>query len=286
MNEYWTVVAQKFRNKTGVIGYDLINEPWPGNIYENPKLLEDPILADVQNLYPLYETLTESIRSVDSDTIIMYEPMGMDYATPVGFNKLPDPKSALNYHVYCGLTNATGVTTNFTECIASWNNEMQIRMNDVKRLRTVGILSEFGDLGGQSSSLALLEHYTSAADDWLQSTMYWQYKNYNDITTQTPFEGLYFKNGTLDNAKLKVLSRTYAFAIAGTPIKMKFYPETGNFDLQLITDLDCSGPTEIYLNEKLYYPGGFECVFTPILIYLRNNVCLLDVKQMLVATKP
>ena len=263
MIEFWSLLATHFKDFDSVLGYDLINEPWPGDIYSNPKLLQNRPHADKINLLPLYVNLTNAIRQVDKDTIILYEPMGTDYATPVGFDQLPDNSSALNYHVYCGLVNVTGVASNFSACIESWNNEMQIRMNDVIRLKTVGIMSEFGDMGDEKSSLALLEHYTDAADNWLQSTMYWQYKFYNDLTTQTPIEGLYKRDGSLNQQKLKVLSRTYAYAIAGTPIKMKFYPSSSWFILSLISNTTITDPTEIYLNEDIYYPNGFECEFSP-----------------------
>ena len=261
MVKFWTTLASYFKDYPSVLGYDLINEPWPGDIYQNIDLLLDPIQADIHHLYPLYENITAGIRSVDTETIITYEPMGTDYATPVGFSSLPDQNSALNYHVYCGLTNTTGVPTNFTECIESWDNEMTIRMNDIKRLNTVGLMSEFGDLGSELSALALLRHYVDEADRYLQSTMYWQYKFYNDLTTQTPFEGLYDFRGELITEKLNILSRTYAYAIAGTPQIMKFSPDTSVFEFEYTIDINISKPTEIYLNQKMHYPDGYTVTF-------------------------
>lgn len=49
------------------------------------------------------------------------------------------------------------------------------------------------------------------ADENLQSWIYWQFKGYHDITTQSSVaEGLWFANGTVNTDKVKMLSRTYA----------------------------------------------------------------------------
>lgn len=38
-------------------GYELINEPWPGDIYEHPSLILQGGAADIKNLQPLYDYL-------------------------------------------------------------------------------------------------------------------------------------------------------------------------------------------------------------------------------------
>ncbi|VDP53834.1 unnamed protein product [Schistosoma margrebowiei] len=37
--EYWTITTSRFGKKDNVLGYNLINEPAPGNVYKNPFLL-------------------------------------------------------------------------------------------------------------------------------------------------------------------------------------------------------------------------------------------------------
>ena len=36
---FWTKVASEFRGVPNVLGYELINEPWAGDIYQHPELL-------------------------------------------------------------------------------------------------------------------------------------------------------------------------------------------------------------------------------------------------------
>jgi len=52
---------------------------------------------------------------------------------------------------------------------------------------------------------------TEACDEHLVGWAYWQYKNFGDITTTAGegSEGFYEKNGTMQEGKVKALTRTY-----------------------------------------------------------------------------
>merc|ERR1712085_3840 len=69
-------------------------------------------------------------------------------------------------------------------------------------------------------------------------------------------------NGSLETEKLKLLSRTYAQAIAGTPVRMSFELKDASFELEYKATI-VSAPTEIYLNEAMHYPMGFDTVIEP-----------------------
>ena len=36
---YWKKVASTFKDNPYVIGFELVNEPWPGNLYKNPLIM-------------------------------------------------------------------------------------------------------------------------------------------------------------------------------------------------------------------------------------------------------
>lgn len=105
---FWQQVARKFKDNPGVLGYELINEPWIGDSYTH-EFLKIPSSADVYNLAPLYSFLNDKIREIDNDTIIFYEPAtGGNYydATPCGFSTGPggdgyNTKQSLSFHIYC-----------------------------------------------------------------------------------------------------------------------------------------------------------------------------------------
>ncbi len=63
--------------------------------------------------------------------------------------------------------------------------------------------------------------------------------------------------------KVRTLSRSYARAIAGTPLATSFDPTSADFFLKFTTNPDISDPTEIYLNSQWYYPKGYIVTISP-----------------------
>ena len=102
---YWKLVAHTFKDETYVLGYEIINEPWAGDIYSDPRRI---FTAESSSLVPFYDTVHDAIRSVDTEKIVFYEPLTYD-VWPVGFDSIPvggeeyANKSAMSYHIYCPL---------------------------------------------------------------------------------------------------------------------------------------------------------------------------------------
>lgn len=123
-------------------------------------------------------------------------------------------------------------------------------------------MTEFGAIGQKPSEYAAVDRLLDAADHNMQSWSYWQFKKFHDITTANSEESLYDGDGRLETAKLKLLSRTYAQAIAGTPVRMDFDSAHATFELEFNASVT-SAPTEIYLNEAMYYPKGYRTEVEP-----------------------
>ena len=70
----WRSFANAFKGEAGIVGYELMNEPFAGDVYANP-LLFDPAYAGSHNLQPAYDVVAGAIREVDEQTVIMYEPV-------------------------------------------------------------------------------------------------------------------------------------------------------------------------------------------------------------------
>jgi endoglucanase len=87
--EVWTLLATRYRNEAVVAGYDLLNEPLPDDYQHR--------YAD--RLVELYLRLTEAIRRVDPNHLIIYE--GTHWATNWSiFTEVWDPNSLLQFHRY------------------------------------------------------------------------------------------------------------------------------------------------------------------------------------------
>ncbi|NOX22649.1 MAG: cellulase family glycosylhydrolase [Actinobacteria bacterium] len=85
----WRELASRYRDNTTVLGYDLLNEPLPN---------------EWQHTYPselvdLYQRITEAIREVDPNHLLMYE--GTHWASNWDiFTDVWDPNSVLQFHRY------------------------------------------------------------------------------------------------------------------------------------------------------------------------------------------
>lgn len=267
---YWEVVTRTFRGKPQVLGYELLNEPNGFCLDGATSCLKAREFVDHsfedKILTPFYQAVAARIRKLDRSTPIFYEPSpipklsGMpSFGTRVLGN---DTQQVLAYHSYC----MPGEPGPFDKasCLLVQNVEMGSNIGYQKANPGVGgFLTEFGAIGEGPGELRQIQRLLEMADDGLQSWAYWQLKLYGDITTENDQESFYDSNGQIHQQKLRLLSRTYAQAIAGDPTRMFFDAETGFFDLEFTASARQSAPTEIYLNEDIYYPSGFNAQVTP-----------------------
>jgi len=97
-----------------------------------------------------------------------------------------------------------------------------------------------------------------------RSWTYWQFKYYQDITTMAnpgTTESFYDEYGNLQINKVKALSRPYAYAICGVPVRESF--KKGVFTLVWVARDDCyNKKTELFLSDSFYYPAGMNIVFS------------------------
>lgn len=280
---YWKIIATALHNVTGILAYELLNEPGPGDIY-------DPIYypSDRTQLLPLYEATHQAIRSVDNDTIIFYEGIptdqyegeylkgSTDLLAPAGpgGSEYAD-REAFAYHVYCPPGANEYVCDGMIDLAWVWLNRTKDRMITGTH---ASILTEFGAVGDDPASVRLIDRITTAADLIKQSWFYWTYRSYGDITTQNSHtETFFYPNGTLQKNKLKALTTTYPQTVAGRPasIDFEFNRTDASFYMEYTTTKgDCnvvdSTSTEIYLNEKMWYPKGYAVHLTST--FLTKNV--------------
>lgn len=269
MAGYWTTVASRFSKKMNVIGYELINEPWAGDVYDDHKNLV-PNHSERTYLQPLYQHLHNAIRQVDDEKIIFFEGLTIDYWVD-GFSQGPggaeyNDRQALSYHIYCPLGEDS--LGHSIACRAIDGEFFAMRKKDASRLGTGMALTEFGATEDIIGDLHALERVTALADKHQQSWMYWQFKYYQDITTITPKgETLYNEDGSVNEDKLRILSRGYPFAVAGVLSEYAYEVLTGRFSMQYTllpqgaSDKDSHSDartTLVYVNKALAYPNGFQ----------------------------
>lgn len=260
----WKAVAARWRHQDHLMGYDLINEPWPGSdVYTCMNPAGCP-LHDDQELQAMQDHVRRGIREIDPQNIVWYEPnviFNSGAQTHLGtLTPIEDPALGFSWHKYClpaALLHAQNVN-DVPGCEAYHQLVSDNAEATVQRLGAASLITEFG----ASDDRADLEQVTRQADAALVGWQYWHYKEWADPTTESGEsggQGLFRDDSDLSSIKLeklKILERTYPQATAGIPLALTFDPETGEFRYRY-RPRAAGAPTEIHVPVALHYPGGY-----------------------------
>jgi len=265
----WQHVATFFKDEPNIIGYEILNEPFSADLYEDPTSIIYAQKDDIKFLQPLYSEVHKRVREVDNNTILFFEPM-VDDATGVGLQKGPggpgyNDKQALSHHVYCGIVDNDGEPDVPAVCHGIDSFMFKNHQKNADKIGIPAFLTEFGAVSNSSRSATEISYVADLADEHLNSWSYWQFKGYNDITTQArpaSIEGFYDEKGNLQSEKVKALSRNYFYATCGLPIKQHFNHKTAEFTFTYKPKNNCNGAnSELFISEDFYYPNGFTYKF-------------------------
>jgi endoglycosylceramidase len=267
--QFWTKVAENFGSRGNVIGYELINEPWAGNIYLNPLRLI-PGYAGRHNLLPVYDYLIQEIRKVDTQTLVFYEPVTWGYYFPgggyqgTGFNRIPGgdkerSRSVMSYHYYCWLLQTMSPDRPYPHwdrliCDDIFAESVFRSAREDQRIFKMGLfMTEFGACEpnrNKSETIDTIECVVmlNLLDDYLQSWAYWGVEFFNTTTGEPLWEMLTY------------FSRAYPRATAGQPTRLTFNHETSEMVYAFEFNETIDAPTEIFLPLAIHYGGSAKNV--------------------------
>jgi endoglycosylceramidase len=268
----WRRVAAKFDRDPYVVGYDLLNEPWPGSAFQSDDCFNAAGCAtfDGTTLAPFNERLIDAIRGVDPETLIFYEPLvTFDFGADSKLADTGDPAAGFSFHNYC-LPASLGGPGSGPACEPL---EDQVFANaDQQSVETgdVPFLTEFG----ATDDLETIGRIVRLADAHMTSWQYWHYCACDDPTTSGPgVQALVIdarnppRGANVNRAKLLTLARPYPRAVAGRPRSYGFDPATHRFQLvystratqrgELGRRLDRGVKTEIFL-PRIQYKNGYR----------------------------
>jgi endoglycosylceramidase len=265
----WRRVALKFRNDPYVAGYDLLNEPWPGTAFATDACV-NPIGClsfDSTTLTPFSERVIAAIREADPTTLAFYEPLvTFDFGVDSHHGDTGDEHAGFSFHDYC-LPGAFGAGLGGEACPALEEQVFDNADLQSEETRDVPFLTEFG----ATTEVEVLDRLLRRADEHMVSWQEWHYCACDDPTTSGPgaAQALVLdphrpaRGDNVDEAKLLVLARPYPRAVAGTPQRYGFDPNTREFTLAY----SAAGPdgrtpprsldTEVFV-PRVQYTGGYS----------------------------
>ncbi|CAE7639283.1 unnamed protein product [Symbiodinium sp. KB8] len=289
---YWAKVLQSFQGFEGLLGVNLINEPFVGNPYT--ERLGGPFCFEVQ---------VGPNQAADPDAIIFFpgttsDRTGRPYTDflPQGFQHAPGGKEfadrAVNsFHFYAPPQSLDYVKKYFTK-----------RIQDARQLGTGLFLTE-------SCCETFFQNVAPVVESLGMSWIHWEWKQFFRETNatrksedqnaafgadKTGCGGWPYNNGVLNMTMLRYLARPYAQAIAGNFTSSSFDPSSGDFGLIFKADPKIRAPTVISVPE-LTYPDGVEVLVSPegagkfkldqSLVQLTNNASLAHGEELTIQVK-
>jgi endoglycosylceramidase len=283
----WEHVASYFAGNSAVIGYDIMNEPFPGSNY--PVALLGGSFFATQQLTPMYNQAAAAIRAVDPTTPLYLEPPNpavTEVPTLLGLpvallGHVVDPNFVLAFHDYCGPIGGA-LCTKIANTLAAQAESYS------KRHNVPAVMNEFG----ATSDASILTKEISPADRYLMSWANWAYTGKGDVTGSPDVEALVYDPADLpvgDNVNtgnLAILAAPYPQVVSGTPSAWSF--KNGTFDFSYSTSkVDGSGDfadgslTTISV-PAVEFPNGYNVTITGGLV----DVALSTATRLVIASDP
>jgi endoglycosylceramidase len=205
-------VAKRFRTSRNVIGYEAMNEPWPGtnwsSCFTGCPDLEQSLLA------PFYARMTDAVRSVDRRHPLFVEPFTLfnfgNASTSLPGSDSPD---ALSTHVYA-LDAASDA--------AAMDRSVEAAVRDHAPV----LVTEWG----ATSDTGYITRTAEAFDARLLPWAFWAYQEQMIVDTTKPPAAANLRTGVVD-----ALTRPAPTTVNGTPTALSFDATTNTLDFSYST---------------------------------------------------
>jgi endoglycosylceramidase len=205
-------VARRFASSANVIGYEAMNEPWPGANWSTC-LTGCPDL-ETQLLAPFYARMTAAVRAVDPRHPVFVEPFVL-FNFGSADTSLPGRASpnVLSTHVYA---------LNAPANAAVMDRSVAAATRDAAAL----LVTEWGAISDPATLIQTEDQFDARLVPWL----YW---SYNGLVVADSNKPLVSPN--LDEAVLDALTRPYPSVVNGTPVRLSYDTATQTLDFTYST---------------------------------------------------
>jgi hypothetical protein len=292
---FWAAVARAVLSEPNVIAFELVNEPWYGDVKleHGPKgvggwQLGQPAAASAPSLMRLHAALHTAVRSVDNRTVLLFEPGagGAAYFEPTNYTAGPggaayDDRQAFAYHQYCPesidgrewgeatpLPSPAEAAARIARCQLSTRSMVELRTADAASACEGGaaLVTEFGQVNNDTVGIAALEAATAAFERAGQGWTIWSVQLMNWLQVGG-VPGYHPEPRAPPDNWLRPLARTYAAAVPGHVLTETFLPMTGSYTLRFTAAHDARVrqlPCVMRYSGMLHYPAGLAFDVEPI----------------------
>ncbi|MGH7813552.1 MAG: cellulase family glycosylhydrolase [Candidatus Binataceae bacterium] len=275
--------AKRLRNVPGVMGYEIINEPWPGSQWPSCIVAQGCPTLDASLLGAYYERMIPALRAADPNHMIWYEPFSTFNYGAETHVPLPsaDPKIGFAFHDY-NLCSEVGPMCNPVE------SDTTIISNALTYVAANGDALLETEFSGTSDTMEEVQLYDQYMIPWLV----WSYPtaivkfvgttpiSYDktgpgsgpsdspDGKVPPPGHLLPPRGGNVDWNNVDILTRAYPRRTSGTPLSWYYDGPSRTFTMQYSTArVDGTGSfpagavTEI-VTPRRNYPRGYGVTVT------------------------
>lgn len=233
----WAQVAARARGHTNVLGYDLINEPFPGRSV--------PWYFEKRRLTPFYRRIGAAIRAQDPDAALFLEPAAITANVGLPTSLEPAPGAVAYAPHYYDLLLELGHGYGNRGWIA--RRAARVQAGEAARWKAPLFLGEFGVGRGNEGALAAMEDQAAAYEAVLASGWtLWNYTPEIGADGPLPADGMSLTARGEPHPALPAFLRPYPRAVAGTPRTMSFAHTSRRFVLE-VTSPSPSLDTVVFL---------------------------------------
>jgi endoglycosylceramidase len=239
-----TVVAARVASEPLVLGYDTMNEPWPGTNWQ-PCITGCPDI-EAASIAPFAQRMATAIQSVDAGAIVFTEPFtlfnfGQSDTSISGFGA---PRSGLSFHVYAATPEADEDTIDRAIAASGAGDAL--------------LATEFG----ATNDVATLDRLTGALDSRLVPWIFWAYGENVVVDMGQPPVG-----ANVRTPVVAALARPYATATNGLPTSFAYDPATRTLDFAYDVVRPDGSPVPPGITTTLAmtpsaYPAGYTVTVT------------------------
>jgi len=277
----WRHVALRFRGNRSVLGYELMNEPFPGTTWPACAALSGCPAFDAI-LTSFTKRAVAAIRTVDRRTLIWYEPnVAFDFGPDTNLGPIGDPRAGFSFHDYCFEAGASGSSST---CATLGDRVVSNAIKHVEQTGDALMMTEWGD-SDYSLMSAMVQRDDRNMVPWLE----WAYCPCHD-PTGAPTKNAVVEDPSkpptgqnLNSPALGILVEPYPQLIAGTPQSWGFDQSSRTFTLKYSTARAGGrgrfgrGAVTVIATPALVYRGRYAVRVSGGAIVSRRGASLLEI---------